>query len=433
MNRRKFIRGTVITFGAAPFAQLKLNAATFPPADIRIGIVGLGAIGRYHLDQLSKSARVVALCDVYQTRLHHAAKAAGIGDGLFTDYRELLAHNGIDAVVIATPDHWHARMTIDACEAGKDVYVETPAATNPADGRKMVTAARRNHRVVQVGAHGRSNAGARKACEYLRDGQIGTIDKVECWITEDCVGMKVFDGRGPATGPAAFALKSVTAATVAEHRAAVASDPTGEAVPPGLDWQRWLGPVGERPYTADLFVNWRMYFDVGGGRLCGIGSQILGLASWIMQVDETGPIRVEARGGRVDSLTGSPAELEVTWVFSNPSWRLVWRQPALQIGRLDHGSIYYGSKDTLNVYGGVNGVGAEQKAWVWKPGAPDDKVHFSPGHLANWLECIKSRQRPLMDIEAGHRVATLCYLGNLAWKRGRAIEWDWRHERVLPG
>lgn len=431
MNRRKFIRGTTVALGAAPFARLNLNAATAKPADIRIGIIGLGAMGRYHLAYLSNSARVIALCDVDQTRLQRAAKEIGIKVNLFADYRELLAHKDVDAVVVATPDHWHARMTIDACNAGKDVYVETPAARNPAEGRKMVEAARRNKRVVQVGAHGRSNAGARKACEYLRNGQIGAIDQVECWITDDCAGMKVFDGKRPTTGGDGITLRSPTAEIAAEHRAAATSHSASEPVPAGLDWRQWLGPLGERPYTVDLFANWRMYFDVGGGRLCGIGSQVLGLASWIMRVDETGPNRVEATGGRVDPLTGSPAELNVTWTFSNPSWRLVWRQPAPQTGRIDHGAIYHGSKGTLNVYGGVNGVGAEQKAWDWKPGPQDRKVPFSPGHLANWLECIQSRRRPIMDIEAGQRVATLCYLGNLAWKESHPLEWDWRGERIL--
>lgn len=434
MNRRKFIRGTAVALGAAPFAKVNLNAATNQPADIRIGIIGLGGMGRYHLEKLSKAARVVAVCDVHEVRLHQAAMHARLDDGVFTDYRTLLADKHVDAVVIATPDHWHARMTIDACEAGKDGHVETPAATNPTDGRKMVEAARRNKRIVQVGAHGRSNAGARKACEYLRNDQIGRIESVECWITKDCEGMKVFKPRDPRSGSTTFELKSVTAAKEAESlgQADQNTSATGGQPPSGLNWRQWLGPLGERTYTTDLFENWRMHFDVGGGRLCGIGSQLLGLASWIMQVDETGPVRVEAKGDAPHSLTECPHDLAVTWTFEKPDWQIVWQQPHKQIGQLDHGLIFNGTNGGLKVYGGANGVGAEQKAWDWKPGAGDRKVPFSPGHLANWLECIQSRECPIMDIEAGHRVATLCYLGNLAWKQKKPIMWDWRNETAIP-
>ncbi|MBI1175952.1 hypothetical protein GC207_00775 [bacterium] len=345
MNRRKFIRRTALALGAAPFVKINLNAATNRPADIRIGIIGLGGMGRYHLDKLSKAAHVVAVCDVHEVRLHQAAAHARLNNGVFADYRTLLADKHVDAVVIATPDHWHARMTIDACEAGKDVHVETPAATNPTDGRKMVEAARRNKRIVQVGAHGRSNAGARKACEYLRNDQIGRIESVKCWITKDCEGMKVFQPRDPRTGPTVFELKSVAAAKEAASLGQADQNTTANSgqPPAGLNWRQWLGPLGERPYSIDLFENWRMHFDVGGGRLCGIGSQLLGLASWIMQVDETGPVRVEAKGGAAGSPTECPHDLAVTWTFEKPEWKLVWQQPHKQIGQLDRGLVFHGS------------------------------------------------------------------------------------------
>jgi len=170
---------------------------------------------------------------------------------------------------------------------------------------------------------------------------------------------------------------------------------------------------------------------VGGGHLCGIGSQVLGLASWIMQVDESGPVRVEARGGEPDPMTGCPRELEVTWTFEQPDWELVWRQPGQPLGEeLDHGATYHGGTGTLNIYGGAFGVGTEKKAWEWKPAPADKAVPFSPGHLANWLECIRTRNRPLMDLEAGQRVATLAWLGNRAWREGRALTWNPRTETV---
>lgn len=187
----------------------------------------------------------------------------------------------------------------------------------------------------------------------------------------------------------------------------------GDDVPAKLNWQEWLGPLGAKPYSADLFNHWRHYFDVGGGHLCGIGSQVLGLASWIMQADESGPVWVEARGGEPDPATGCPRELEVTWKFTNPDWELVWSQPGRPVGSLDHGATYLGTTGTLNVYGGAFEVGTEHKAWNWKPSGDDKPVAHSPGHLADWLNCIRTRERPLMDIEAGHRVATLAWLGNV--------------------
>lgn len=438
MRRRKFIGGTAAALAGLPFTTLgQPTAPGQERSQVRVGIIGLGAMGRIHLEKLSQSARVVALCDVHQTRLYEAGETLGFKVASFANYRELLAFPEVEAVVIATPDHWHARMSLDACAAGKDVYVETPAATNPADGRKMVEAARRNGRIVQVGAFGRSNAGARKACEYLRNGQIGTIQRVVCWGPANVPHVPHKWGERPMPPPPAGRATSVaprgqtiSGGLPVSAPATEVAAPAGTTAPPELNWREWLGPLGERPYSADLFTHWRDYFDIGGGHLCGIGSQVLGLVSWIMQVDETGPVSVTATGGSPDSKTGCPRELQVTWKFANPDWELVWRQPGQPIGELDHGAVYHGTAGTLNVYGGANGVGTEQKAWDWRPSPEDTPVPFSPGHLANWLECLRTRERPLMDLEAGQRVVTLAWLGNEAWKTGKALTWDPRAEVV---
>lgn len=438
MRRRAFIGGTAAALAGLPFTTLGQPTAPGPERpQVRVGIIGLGAMGRIHLEKLSQSARVVAVCDVHQTRLYEAGETLGFKVASFANYRELLAFPDVDAVVIATPDHWHARMTLDACAAGKDVYVETPAATNPADGRKMVEAARRNGRIVQVGAFGRSNAGARKACEYLRNGQIGTIQRVVCWGPANVPHVPHKWGERPMPPPPAGRATSVAPQFPRSGQtlpplapATEGAAPAGAVVPPELNWREWLGPLGERPFSADLFAHWRDYFDIGGGHLCGIGSQVLGLVSWVMQAEETGPVSVTATGGPPDSQTGSPRELQVMWRFANPDWELIWRQPGQPIGELDHGAVYHGTTGTLNVYGGANGVGTEQKAWDWRPAAEDTPVLFSPGHLANWLECLRTRERPLMDLEAGHRVATLAWLGNRAWQQGRELRWDPRAEVV---
>ncbi|MDX1983480.1 MAG: Gfo/Idh/MocA family oxidoreductase [Bryobacteraceae bacterium] len=431
-------------------SQEALPPVPAKPANIRVGIIGLGAMGRIHLEKLSQSARVVALCDVHRSRLYEAAESLDFKVASFADYRELLAFPDVDAVVIATPDHWHSRMTIDACDAGKDVYVETPATTTPADGRRMVEAARRKNLIVQVGAFGRSNAAARKACEYLRNGKIGRIERVVCWGPVNAPHMPHAWGQRPMPLPPAGRATSVApqdqgtsgGLPAPAPATSVAAPPrmsepiklpaaTSDDVPAKLNWREWLGPLGERPFSADLFTHWRDYFDVGGGHLCGIGSQVLGLASWIMQVDATGPVRVEARGGEPDPQTSSPRELEVTWTFAQPDWELVWSQPGQPLGKeLDHGAAYHGTTGTLNIYGGAFGVGTEPKAWNWKPAPADKPVPFSPGHLANWLECIRTRERPMMDLEAGHRVATLAWLGNKAWKQGKVLNWDPRTETV---
>ena len=329
-------------------------------------------------------------------------------------------------------------MTSGACDAGKEVYVETPAATTSSESRRMVEAARRNNRIVQVGAHGRSNAGARKVCEYIRNGKIGKIERVVCWGPVNSPHVPHTWGQRPMPLPPAGRATSVapqdqgTSGPAEPGPTTEVATPAGSAAPPELNWKEWRGPLGEKPFSPDLFTHWRTFFDVGGGHLCGIGSQVLGLAYWIMQADEAGPVRVEAKGGEPDSRTGCPRELEVTWKFEEPDWELVWRQPGQPIGKLDQGAVYHGTAGTLNVYGGAFEVGTEHKAWEWKPGPEDKPVPFSPGHLANWLECVRTRERPLMDIEAGHRVATLCHLGNLAWKLGKPLKWDWRAEKIEP-
>src|SRR5436190_10667936 len=307
----------------------------------------------------------------------------------------------VDAVFIASPDHWHALMTIMACEAGKDVYVEKPACLTIEEGRAMIRAAERYGRVVQVGSQGRSQPAAYRACSYIRNGQIGTVRKVACW-----------------------------------HYASPAGDWTPDSEPPSnLDYDAWIGPARWIPYnskhTHGLF---RWLLDFGGGQIRDRGAHIMSIAQWIMQADEIGPVVIDGRGEPPhDGMYDAADKMNIVYEFKNPDWTLIWAQPGETSAELParYGAVYHGDKGKLTVtYGDGQNTATEPKAMQYDVPCGGAEVFKSPGHAENLFDCIKSREKPIMHIEAGVRVAHLCILGNLSYALGRRFEWDPVHERI---
>lgn len=423
-SRREFLgkaaaAGTVALFDIVPARVLAQPA----PSDIiNFGHIGLGGRGRQFLrpevkpgdkvranpnlggpgDRFLRPSRSIALCDIDSKRLDEAATKLGGKPRLYKDFRRLLEDKDIDAVFIASPDHWHAIMTIAACQAGKDVYVEKPACNTIEEGRAMVNAAERYARVVQVGSQGRSQTAAWQACQYIRNGQIGTVRKVTCW-----------------------------------HYASPTGDWTPDAEPPpNLDYDAWVGPAPWIPYNPKRTHGaFRWMIDFGGGQIRDRGAHVMSIANWIMDCDSTGPVSIEATGEPPhDGMYDSAVTMTVTYEFKNPDWTLIWAQPGEPSTELEgrYGAKYWGDKGTLTVtYGDGQNTNTEQKAKDYKPLLGGVEVFRSPGHAENFEDCIRTREKPIMHIEAGHRVASLCILGNLSFKLQRKLLWDPKAERVL--
>jgi predicted dehydrogenase len=327
------------------------------------------------------------------------AKRIGRYVPLHKDFRALLDQRDLDGVVIATPDHWHGVMAVMACEAGKDVYVQKPLALTVEEGRKIVQAAERCGRVVQVGSQGRSTPAAYKACTYIRNGMLGKVKEVTCWHYPNPVGGKQPD-----------------------------SDP-----PPHLDWDLWLGPVRYVPYNVErCHFNFRWFLEFGGGQIRDRGAHIMSVALWCLESDDKAPVSIEATGtSPKEGIWDCPVEMEVKYEFKNPDWTLYWRQPGEPQLGAGYGAVYHGEKDKLIVTGGDGGCGTEQKAMEYKPPAGGVHPYESPGHEQDWVNCIRTRAKPIMNVEAGHAVATLCVLGNISYILGRKLLWDGAAERVI--
>jgi len=356
-----------------------------------------------------EGVRVAAVCDADEGRLADAVREAGPGVAPYRDYRYILERRDIDAVVIATPDHWHAVQTVHACEAGKHVYVEKPASVTVAEGRAMIEAARRNNRAVQVGAQGRTALGAWYTCRALRNGIVGKVRKVTCWHYENPVD---------------------------DH-------PVADAEPPAeLDWDLWVGPLPWRRYNARYHpANFRWVMESGGGQIRDRGAHQFSTILWCMNADEQVSYTVEAKGTPpAKGLWDCPVTMEVVYTFRNPDWTLVWGQPGEKVGETEFGNVFWGEGGDhliLEWEGAYRPAHERAINFVpppggWEPPRTNAYDNFNMNHKADWLRAVRDPSyRPAVDIEIGHRVATLCNLGNMSYLLGRRLEWDGVAERVI--
>jgi len=404
ISRREFFAKTASAVGAglcAPYILTSdaLGAPDRPPASDRIvsGHIGVGGRGGGFLRRDG-----AAVCDVDDRHAARAAKIIASKGGkadIYKDYRDVLDRKDIDVVFVASPDHWHGLHTVHACQAGKDVYCEKPACKTIEEGRAMANAAKRYGRIIQIGSQGRSTRAAHAAGQYIRNGNIGKVQKVTCWHYENPVGKWEPD-----------------------------SEP-----PPGLDWDRWLGPCPWVPYNRmRCHFNFRWFMEYGAGNIRDRGAHVFSNIMWTMHCDNTGPVSVEATGEPPhDGMYDCPVAMDVKYEFKNPDWILTWSQPGRKEMGAAFGCKYWGNKDTLIVTGGDGGCGTERKAKEYKVPPGGVTLFKSPGHTQNFFDCVKSRKRPLMHIEAGHRTATLCVIGNISYLLGRKLHWDPVKERFV--
>jgi predicted dehydrogenase len=364
---------------------------------VRLAVVGIHGRGvdLVRLFAAQDNAEVVAICDVdsrtFPRPAQLVADATGKSPRTERDFRRLLDDPSIDALAIATPDHWHGPMTVMACQAGKDVYVEKPAAHNVVEGRRMVEAARAHQRIVQHGTQRRSAAHIAEAITYLHSGQIGRVAMARTWIHQQ---------RQP-IGHAA------------------PSEP-----PPELDWDLWQGPAPRRPFYANrVHYGWHWFWDYGTGELGNNGVHGVDLARWGLGVDA--PRAVVSGGGKFvfDDDQEVPDTQVVTWEFDQCALMYehrMWSAHGLEGAAF--GVQFYGTNGTLII---------DDKGWRVEDGNPAGGPAADPqhAHVANFLDCVRTRNQPNADIEIGHLSTRLCLIGNIAHRLGRKLRFDPSAER----
>jgi predicted dehydrogenase len=394
VSRRNFLGASL----AAPLAVTSaLRGADAPSERITVGFIGVGVRGRQLLGPLlgMKQVQVVAMCDVVAERRDDAVKrvekryekdrAKGTFKGVkgYNDFRDLLKRDDIDAVVIGTPDHWHAIPCVQALRAKKDVYCEKPLTLTIGEGRAVANEAVKQKRIFQTGSQQRSEFGGKfhRAAELVRNGVLGKIKSVRIGVDAPAYPCDL---------------------------------PETEA-PKGTDWDFWLGPAPKRGYNSELcprgihnhFPVWRRYREYAGGYLADMGAHHFDIAQWALGMDDSGPVKIEPPEDRKKK-TGLKFTYAngVVMYHGGPS-----------------GCTFEGTEGTLYV---------DRNRWKIEPGSldkvklPDKAVRLykATNQLVNWLECIKSRKPTICPAEVGHRSASVCYLGNVGYWLGRALTWD---------
>jgi len=368
-----------------------------PPSErINVGFIGCGNQWGNNFRPLVGLANAVAVCDVDRKRLAEAKarveKITGRSCAAYSDYRKMLESKAVDAVVVTTPDHWHALIAIHACQAGKDVYCEKPLTLTVAEGQAMVKAARKYDRVVQTGSQQRSDDRFRLACELVRSGRLGKLRRIQA-------GIAGVNFKGPPVPD---------------------SDP-----PPELDYDFWLGPAPKRPYNVKrVHYNFRFFWDYSGGQLTNWGAHHLDIAQWGLGTDESGPIAIEGTARyHKDGWYEVPEWCRVTYQYAN-GVTVVCGQG------LKGGTTFEGERGTLHV--DRKAIESTPPEIVAEPLTEKDvHLYVSKNHHQNWLDCIKSRNRPICDVAIGHRSVTVCHLGNIAIRAGRKIRWDPAREEIV--
>ncbi len=403
VTRRRFLQTAAAAAAAPLFVPRSALAGPGRPGAndrINIGCIGVGIMGGGHLRRhLGRSdTQVVAVCDVDakarkkaldEVDKRYAArrkKGSYKGCAAYNDFRELLARDDIDAVVIATPDHWHALISIAAAEAGKDIYCEKPLSLTILEGQAMVNAVRRYGRVFQTGSQQRSGYGGkfRFAAEMVRSGRIGKL-----------VSANVSVG-----GPSKPCYLP------------------GEPTPPGLDWNMWLGPAPWRPFHHLIHpFRWRSWRDYSGGGMTDWGAHHFDIVQWALGMDDSGPVEIYPPDG---------AKRErLTYVYANGV-------EVYHGGYTGKGSgiTFNGTKGRIEV--SRDHLKTYPDSIMKEPLRPDE-VHLyeSRDHTGNWLECIRTRRRPVADVAIGWRSVTVCLLGDLAYWLKRPLKWDPKRIRFV--
>lgn len=373
---------------------------------INLGVIGCGDRGTYDMSQFVKTgqAQVTALCDVYETHINRARKQGAADAKSFADHRKLLETRNLDAVLIATPDHWHAATAIDALNAGKDVYIEKPLTLTIEEGPAIVKAARVNNRICQVGMQQRSGAHYIEAKEkYIDTGKLGKITLVRTW----------WHGNGYHLRRAPQSLQTK---------------------PADLDWARFLGPVKWRDYDPQQFFNWRAYLDFGGGQITDLFTHWIDVVHMFMGKDI--PTSAVASGGVYNYKDGRTAPDTINVLLDYPGDYTATFEATLVPGIWGEGIEFCGTEARLYIDRERYEVRTPPPRWRAPEPPPvivkGPDYDFTIDHIKNFLDCMRSRKLPNGDVLVGHRSAQASHLGNIAYAQKRRIEFDPIREEIQP-
>jgi predicted dehydrogenase len=395
---------------------------------VGVGFIGYGLIGAQHVFDFKnqKDVDMVAMSEVYQPRLDQGVAECGGRTRPYRDFRKMFEDKDVQAVVVSTPDHWHAMMTMMACAAGKDVYVEKPLTLFVREGQWMIKVARKHNRVVQVGTQQRSGKHYQKARELMRAGHLGKILSVR---------MASYRNIMPGFGA-----------------------PPDSAPPGDFDYDMWLGPAPKRAFNPHRGIyHFRWFWDYSGGQMTNLGAHHIDILQWFLDVK--GPKAVSASGGRLALQDNgeTPDTLDVLYEYGG--FTSIYSCREASQGRRDAGGglEFFGTKGSMSVSrggfevfpdmqidpesaiprfrghpgGGPQASPAKPQPWtqaIKEPGSSNEQFDL---HVRNFLDCVKSRNRPIADVEDGHQVTTACHLGNLSLRVGRKLRWDPDKEEIL--
>ena len=400
MNRRHFMMGSAAVLGAA--------SATFGnPADtVRVAVIGIGGRGKDHIGGMSKlqDVEIAGLADIddahAEVAVQQVVKLGRKAPQAFRDFRKILDDKTIDAVTIATPNHWHTLAAIWACQAGKDVYVEKPCAYNMFEAKQIVAAARKYNRMVQQGSQIRSSVGVQQGIQQIKDGLIGDVylSRGLCFKWRNTIG---HENPGP--------------------------------VPPGVDFDMWLGPAPMRPFQSNRFhYNWHWFWDTGNGDLGNQGIHQVDLARWGLGVKY--PTKVSAIGGKFmfDDDQQTPNTLNCAYEFDDNGkkkmmefevrhWMTNGEATIKDRGNNAIGALYYGSKGYLDI-----DSYSSYKTWLGQKQEPGPSANEGGDHYLNFIQAVKSRNRQSLnsEVEEGAISTTLVHLANISYRLGRTLNFD---------
>jgi len=432
MKRRDFLAHAAQAAAYVSTTSLGASRVLGANGRVNVGLIGCGGRGMTVAKLMAEvpNVRFTAVCDVYDVHSARAQEWAGPGCQSYRDFRRLLDRKEVDAVLIATPDHWHAIPTVLACKAGKDVYVEKPLGHTIKQGRAMVEAARRHNRIVQAGIQHRSAPHYREAARIVRSGELGPVHFVRIWNYINMFPNGI--GRAQDSEP-----------------------------PPGVDWDFYLGPAPYVPFNKNRFVGtYRWFWDYGGGMVTDYGTHRFDSMHQIMGVDA--PLSVSASGGRYELKDGgeTPDVIQVTYEY--PGFVLSYEACDLNAhgaGGRTPGKSYYLTRGTEDrphgeaFYGTSGTLFADRLGFEVSPELKPAQHLASPGpgspaglrmarkegsgpdatslHVKDFIECVRSRKEPVGDVAIGHRATIVAHLGNIAYRTGRKIRWDAAKEEII--
>jgi predicted dehydrogenase len=410
LHRRQFLRQSSLAAMAMPFAgALSVPSLTRAAASetVRVALVGCGGMGKGDLATFLANPEVQCpvVCDVDDAKIAEAAalvsEKRNQTPASVKDFRRVLDRKDVDAVIVATPDHWHALPTVLACQAEKDVYVEKPLALTIAEGRAMVDAAARHRRVCQMGAQRLSSPTYAEATEFVRSGKLGKVGLVRAWAYLDWI-------------------KPI-------------GNPPDGMPPAGVDYDFWLGPAPERPFNPNRFhFNFRWFWDYAGGLMTDWGVHLIQVLLWAMGPEA--PKAVLSSGGKhvLDDNSETP-DTQIT-LYEFPTYTLVWEHKVgvgLGLYNRPWGMAFAGTEGTLVINDSGWEILREPSKDTLRPLKKPGGVDPRPAHVRNFLDCIKSRQQPVENLQVGHHVSTVAHLGNLALRTGRKLRWNADRESVV--